>query len=183
MAKSQNSNLHGILKCPNSIFHSQFCGSLKNQDLAITVTLRTSCQVVPEQGRGSLELLKIPILRHFHCFFFFTCLEAWWKASFSGHVFTWPGAGGDSGKEPTCQCRRLRDMGSIPELGRSPRGWHGNPLCCSCLENPMDRAGLQTTVHRIAKSQTWLKWLSTHRVYSVQKSYSKSICWKQVAIV
>ena len=71
MAKSQNSNLHGILKCPNSIFHSQFCGSLKNQDLAITVTLRTSCQVVPEQGRGSLELLKIPILRHFHCFFFY----------------------------------------------------------------------------------------------------------------
>ena len=70
MAKSQNSNLHGILKCPNSIFHSQVCGSLKNQDLAITVTLRTSCQVVPEQGRGSLELLKIPILRHFHCFFF-----------------------------------------------------------------------------------------------------------------
>ena len=26
--------------------------------------------------------------------------------------------------------------GSIPGLGRSPGGWHGNPLQYSCLENP-----------------------------------------------
>ena len=32
----------------------------------------------------------------------------------------------------------LRDAGSIPGLGRSPGGAHGNPLQCSCLENPMD---------------------------------------------
>ena len=29
----------------------------------------------------------------------------------------------------------LRDMGSIPELGRSPGGGHGNPFQYSCLEN------------------------------------------------
>ena len=29
--------------------------------------------------------------------------------------------------------------GSIPESGRSPGGGNGNPLQCSCLENPMDR--------------------------------------------
>ena len=29
-----------------------------------------------------------------------------------------------------------RDLGSIPGLGRSPGGGHGNPLQCSCLENP-----------------------------------------------
>ena len=46
MTESQNSDLHGILKCPNSIFHSQICGSLKNQDLSIIVTLKTNCQVV-----------------------------------------------------------------------------------------------------------------------------------------
>ena len=34
----------------------------------------------------------------------------------------------------------IRDVGSIPGLGRSPRGWHGNPLKYSCLENPMDRS-------------------------------------------
>ena len=36
--------------------------------------------------------------------------------------------GGTSGKEPTCQCRGLRDPGSIPGSGRSPGGGHGNPL-------------------------------------------------------
>ena len=30
------------------------------------------------------------------------------------------------------------DVGSIPELGRSPGGGNGNPLQYSCLENPMD---------------------------------------------
>ena len=33
----------------------------------------------------------------------------------------------------------IRDKGSIPELGRSHGGGHGNPLQYSCLENPMDR--------------------------------------------
>ena len=33
----------------------------------------------------------------------------------------------------------IRDVGSIPGLGRSPRGGHGNPLHYSCQENPMDR--------------------------------------------
>ena len=30
----------------------------------------------------------------------------------------------------------IRDMGSIPGLGRSPGEGHGNPLQDSCLENP-----------------------------------------------
>ena len=33
----------------------------------------------------------------------------------------------------------VRDVGSIPGLGRFPGGGHGNPLQYSCLENPMDR--------------------------------------------
>ena len=33
----------------------------------------------------------------------------------------------------------IRDAGSFPGLGRSPRGEHNNPLQYSCLENPMDR--------------------------------------------
>ena len=32
----------------------------------------------------------------------------------------------------------IRDACSIPGLGRSPGGGHGNPLQYSCLENPMD---------------------------------------------
>ena len=33
----------------------------------------------------------------------------------------------------------IRDMGSIPRLGRFPGEGHGNPLWYFCLENPMDR--------------------------------------------
>ena len=36
----------------------------------------------------------------------------------------------------------IRDMGSIPGLGRSPGGGHSNPLQYSCLENPVDRGAL-----------------------------------------
>ena len=33
----------------------------------------------------------------------------------------------------------IRDVGSVPGLGKSPGGGHGNPLQYSSLENPMDR--------------------------------------------
>ena len=56
----------------------------------------------------------------------------------------------------------IRDTGSIPELGRSPEGGHGNPLQYSCLENPMDRGAWQPAVHGVAQSRTQLMWLSTH---------------------
>jgi len=57
-------------------------------------------------------------------------------------------------KNPPANAGDIRDVGSIPELGRSPGGGHGNPLQYSCLENPMDRGAWQATVHRVAKSQT-----------------------------
>ena len=46
----------------------------------------------------------------------------------------------------------VRDAGSIPGLGRSPGGGHGNPFQNSCLENPMEEEpdGLQSIgSHRI----------------------------------
>ena len=46
----------------------------------------------------------------------------------------------------------IRDVGSIPGLGRSPGGGHGHPLQYSCLENPMDREAWWATVHRVAES-------------------------------
>ena len=53
----------------------------------------------------------------------------------------------------------VRDMGLIPELGRSPGGGHGNPLQRPCLENFIDRAWW-ATVHGVTQSQTRLKRLS-----------------------
>ena len=59
--------------------------------------------------------------------------------------------GGSDGKEFTCNAGNL---GSIPELGRFPRGGHGNPLQYPCLENPMDRGAWKATVHGVTKSWT-----------------------------
>ena len=42
-------------------------------------------------------------------------------------------------KNPSANAGDIRDVGSIPGLGKSPGGWHGNPLQYSCLENPVDR--------------------------------------------
>ena len=67
--------------------------------------------------------------------------------------------GGSGFKEPTCNAG---DPGSIPELGRSPGGRHGNPLQYSHLQNPMERGTWRATVHGVAKSQTRVKRLSRH---------------------
>ena len=56
----------------------------------------------------------------------------------------------------------IRDSGSIPGSVRSHGEGNGNPLQYSCLENPVDRGAWWATVHRVTKSQTWLKRLSTH---------------------
>ena len=54
------------------------------------------------------------------------------------------------------------DLGLISGLERSPGGRHDNPLQYSCPENSMDRGAWWAMAHRVSKSQTWLKWLSTH---------------------
>ena len=63
-------------------------------------------------------------------------------------------------KNPPANTGDLRDVGSIPGLGRAPGSGHDNPLQCSCLENPMDRHAWWATVHSVTKSQTQLKRLS-----------------------
>jgi len=45
------------------------------------------------------------------------------------------------------------DLCSIPKLGRSPGGGHGNRLQYSCLENSMDRGAWRAAIHGVAKSQ------------------------------
>ena len=57
-------------------------------------------------------------------------------------------------KKLPANAEEIGDLGSIPGLGRSPGGGHGNPLRYSCLENPMDRGAQWATVHSVTKSQT-----------------------------
>ena len=49
--------------------------------------------------------------------------------------------------------RDIKDVGSVPGLGRSPGVGQGNPLQYSCLES-MDRGDSQDMVQRVTKSQT-----------------------------
>ena len=57
-------------------------------------------------------------------------------------------------KNPPANAGDLKDVGSIPELGRSPGEGHGNPLQYSCLENPMDRGAWKAIIHMIEESDT-----------------------------
>ena len=60
-------------------------------------------------------------------------------------------------KTPPASAGDVRDVGSISGSGRSSGGGHGNPLQCSCLENPMGRGAWQAMVHGVAEIQTQLK--------------------------
>ena len=64
-------------------------------------------------------------------------------------------------KKPAANAGDIREVGLIPESGRSPGGGNGNPLQDSCLENPMDRGDWKAMVHRFAKNWIQLKQLST----------------------
>ena len=55
-------------------------------------------------------------------------------------------------KNLTANVGEVREMGSIPGLGRSPGGGHSNPLQNSYLENSMDSAAWRAMVHRVAKN-------------------------------
>ena len=58
-----------------------------------------------------------------------------------------------------------RDLGSIPGLGRSPGGGHGNPFQCSCLENPHGQRSLvgyaRPVAHAGSQKSDMTEWLST----------------------
>ena len=60
-------------------------------------------------------------------------------------------------KNPPANAGRVRDVGSIPGLGRSPGEGRGKPVQYSHLENPVDRGSWQAVVHRVIPSQTQLR--------------------------
>ena len=70
----------------------------------------------------------------------------------------------------------IRDERFDPGPGRSPEGGYGNPLQYCCLGKPMDRGAWRAVIHRVAKSQTQLKCLSTHACTSYSKFHTN--CWR-----
>ena len=49
--------------------------------------------------------------------------------------------------------RTVGDSGSIPGSGRSPGGGHGDPLQCSCLENPRDGGAWWAAIYGVTQSR------------------------------
>ena len=58
---------------------------------------------------------------------------------------------------------RLHFHFSLSRIG----GRNGNPLQCSCLENPRDRGAWWAAVYGVAQSRTWLKQLSSSHSSSI----------------
>ena len=58
-------------------------------------------------------------------------------------------------KNPPANAGEVRDLGSIPGLGRSAGGRNGKPFQYSCLGNPMDTRAWQATIR--CKSWTRLR--------------------------
>ena len=70
--------------------------------------------------------------------------------------------GGSDDNESACS---VGNTGLSPQWGRSPGEGNGYPFQYSCLENSVDRGDWWATVHRVAKSWTWLSdfhFLSIH---------------------
>ena len=59
------------------------------------------------------------------------------------------------------QCRRCRSWGSIPGSLRSLEEGTATHSDILVWGIPVDRETWKATVHKVAQSQTWLKWLST----------------------
>ena len=65
------------------------------------------------------------------------------------------------GRKESDMTERLHFHFSLSCIGEG----NGNPLQCSCLENPRDRGAWWAAVFGVAQSRTWLKWLSSSKIY------------------
>ena len=88
------------------------------------------------------------------------------------HIYThiWGFLGVTSGKEPACQCRRLKRHGFNPWVRKIPWRRAQQPTPIHCLENPMDRGAWWSTAHGVAKG--WIRlsdehWLTDTQTYNI----------------
>ena len=56
-----------------------------------------------------------------------------------------------SSKKSACNAKAPGDTTSIPGVGKTPGGRHGNSLGYSCLENPMDMGARRATIHGVTR--------------------------------
>ena len=78
------------------------------------------------------------------------------------------------GREESDTTERLHFHFSLSRIGEG----NGNPLQCSCLENPRDGGAWWAAFYGVAQSQTLLKWLSNvYLLYKIVFSSLKETKW------
>ena len=122
----------------------------------------TQSTQTPEFLWGSLSRFPSIYTQSFFFFFFFKSFCSIWACQVELVV-----------KNLTANAGDLRGTGSIPGLGRSPGGGHGNPFQCSCLENPHGPRSLGNYGSQGCTELDTTEWLSTHA--STHK-YSTLLC-------
>ena len=115
---------------------------------------------------GYKSLISCMICKHILPFFGVFLISQWFSLQHNflkfGYSPNWTSQVGLVVKNPPANVGDIRDTVLIFRSGRYPGGGHGNPLQYSYLENPMDRGVWWAIVHRVSKSWTQLKQLSTY---------------------
>ena len=72
---------------------------------------------------------------------------------------------------------RLHFIFSLSCIGEG----NGNPLQCSCLENPRDGGAWWAAIYGVAQSRTWLKRLSSSRweIYMLVWGWGQNPVWRE----
>ena len=103
-----------------------------------------------------------------------------WAVSDWGLAISMGFPGGSDGKESTCN---MGDLGSIPGLGRSPGGGHGNTLQYSCLENPHEQRSLAGYGPRGCKESDMPEQLSTAQHICIYIKTTLTYSWMKATVI
>ena len=82
---------------------------------------------------------------------------------------------GSDGKESTCNAG---DLESIPGLGRSPGGGHGNPFQRSCLEHPHGQRSLVDYMQSMGSQRDRHVWVTKHSTAHSTMAHQPRYYWK-----
>ena len=135
-----------LCKLPSVVPESPWVHPLQTICLQSSASLEDWCWAGTRSGEGIQKLLLLKQLSPSPYFYHLVKLH-----------YGFPG-GSKAKSQPAVQETQETQVWF---LGWENRG-QGNPLQYSCLENPIDRGAWKAAVHRVTKSQTWLKRRHTH---------------------